>query len=60
MQHYPLTAGNKWEYKQRKGNTYSNEVTGVSGNLVTMKNSTLPDSSLVKIETGRCTANLCK
>lgn len=37
MQHYPLTAGNKWEYKQKNGNTYSNEVTGASGNLVTMK-----------------------
>lgn len=52
MQYYPLAAGNKWEYKQKNGNTYSNEVTGVSGNLVTMKNSTLPDPSHVKIENG--------
>lgn len=52
MHYYPLAAGNRWEYKQKNGNTYSNDVTGISGNLVTMKNSALPDPSHVKIENG--------
>ncbi|MBK7433911.1 MAG: hypothetical protein IPI66_08400 [Chitinophagaceae bacterium] len=36
----------------KNGNTYTNEVLEVNGNLVTMKNSTLPDPNLVKIENG--------
>lgn len=52
MHYYPLAAGNRWEYKQKNGNTYSNEVTGIDGNMVTMQNSTLPTPAHVKIENG--------
>ncbi|MBL0057007.1 MAG: hypothetical protein IPP31_12660 [Chitinophagaceae bacterium] len=52
ISYYPLAKGNKWEYKMKNGNTYTNEVLEVNGNLVTMKNSTLPDPNQVKIENG--------
>ena len=52
MNYYPLAPGNKWEYKQKDGSTYSNVVLGMEGNIATMKNSTLPDPSLVKTENG--------
>lgn len=43
MAYYPLATGNKWTYKLKDGNTYTNEVTAVDGNLFTMKNSMTPD-----------------
>ncbi|MFN8289374.1 MAG: hypothetical protein U0U70_03835 [Chitinophagaceae bacterium] len=52
MNYYPLATGNRWEYKQKNGNTYHNEVTAVDGNMVTMQNSTLPAPAHVKIENG--------
>ena len=52
LQYYPLAAGNQWEYKQKDGSTYTNSVTGVDGQIVTMKNSTLPDATHVKVEDG--------
>ena len=52
MQYYPLAAGNKWEYKQKDGSTYTNSVTGIDGDVVTMKNSTIPDATKVKVENG--------
>jgi len=52
MQYYPLAAGNKWEYKQKDGSVYTNSVVGIDGNVITMKNSTVPDATKVKIESG--------
>lgn len=52
IQYYPLAAGNKWEYKQKDGSVYNNTVLSVDGNLVTMKNSTLPETNVVKVENG--------
>ncbi len=52
MQYYPLAPGNKWEYKQKDGNLYTNSVVSVNGPIVTMKNSTVPDNTLVKVENG--------
>ncbi|MBK9982846.1 MAG: hypothetical protein IPP15_10575 [Saprospiraceae bacterium] len=52
MQYYPLAPGNKWEYKQKDGNLYTNSVVSVNGSIVTMKNSTVPDNTLVKVENG--------
>ena len=52
LQYYPLATGNKWEYKQKDGSTYTNTVLSIDGNLVTMQNSTVPSPSLVKIEAG--------
>lgn len=42
MSYYPLAPGNKWTYKLKDGNTYSNEVTAADGNLFTLKNSMTP------------------
>jgi len=42
MSYYPLAAGNKWTYKMKDGNSYSNEVTAAEGNIFTMKNSMTP------------------
>ena len=52
MNYYPLAPGNTWEYKQKDGSTYNNTVVSVNGDIVTMKNSTLPEPSAVKIENG--------
>jgi len=52
MQYYPLAPGNKWEYKQKDGNVYTNAVISIDGNIVTMKNSTVPDPTKVKVENG--------
>ncbi|MGB4846732.1 MAG: hypothetical protein WBP41_02385 [Saprospiraceae bacterium] len=52
MQYYPLAPGNKWEYKQKDGSLYTNSVVSVNGPIVTMKNSTVPDNTLVKVENG--------
>jgi hypothetical protein len=52
MQYYPLSAGNKWEYKLKDGSLYTNSVLGIEGNVVTMKNSTVPDATNVKVESG--------
>jgi hypothetical protein len=52
MQYYPLAPGNKWEYKLKDGSTYTNAVVSVDGNIVTMKNSTVPDNTRVKVENG--------
>lgn len=52
MNYYPLAPGNKWEYKQKDGNLYTNSVVSVNGPIVTMKNSTVPDSTNVKVENG--------
>jgi hypothetical protein len=52
MQYYPLAPGNKWEYKLKDGSTYTNSVTGIDGQIVSMKNSTVPDTTRVKVEQG--------
>ena len=52
MQYYPLAAGNKWEYKLKDGSLYTNSVVGIDGNFITMKNSTVPDATNVKVENG--------
>ncbi len=52
MQYYPLAPGNKWEYKLKDGSVYTNSVVSVDGNIVVMKNSTVPDPSRVKVENG--------
>ncbi len=52
MKYYPLAPGNEWEYKQKDGSLYTNSVVSVNGPIVTMKNSTVPDSILVKVENG--------
>lgn len=52
MNYYPLAPGNKWEYKQKDGSLYTNSVVSVNGPIVTMKNSTVPDSTNVKVENG--------
>ena len=52
MSYYPLAPGNKWEYKQKDGSTYTNSVISVDGNIVSMKNSTVPDATNVKVEDG--------
>jgi len=52
MQYYPLAHGNKWEYKMKDGSTYTNSVTAIDGSIITMKNSTVPDPSRVKVENG--------
>ncbi|MDZ4748365.1 MAG: hypothetical protein SH808_07735 [Saprospiraceae bacterium] len=50
MQYYPLAPGNSWAYKQKDDSTYTNAVVSISGNMVTMQNSTVPTPSRVKIE----------
>jgi hypothetical protein len=52
MEYYPLAAGNKWEYKLKDGSVYTNSVVGIDGNVITMKNSTVPDATKVKVESG--------
>lgn len=52
MNYYPLTDGNKWEYRQKDGSTYTNQVLEITGNIVTMKNSNAQDVSVVKVENG--------
>jgi hypothetical protein len=52
MNYYPLAPGNKWEYKQKDGSLYTNSVVSIDGNIVTMKNSTVPDPTRVKVENG--------
>ncbi len=52
LQYYPLAPGNKWEYKSKDGSLYTNSVVSVNGPIVTMKNSTVPDNTLVKVENG--------
>ena len=52
MQYYPLASGNTWEYRQKDGSTYTNSVAGIDGQIVTMKNSTVPDPTRVKVENG--------
>ena len=42
MSYYPLAPGNKWTYKLKDGNIYSNEVISADDNLFTMKNSMTP------------------
>ncbi|MDQ3018170.1 MAG: hypothetical protein M3R25_15770 [Bacteroidota bacterium] len=50
MIYYPLAAGNKWEYQLKDGSTYTNSVTNINGAIIKMQNSTVPDSTLVKVE----------
>jgi len=52
MKYYPLAPGNKWEYKQKDGTTYTNSVISMDGPIITMKNSTVPELTLVKVENG--------
>jgi hypothetical protein len=52
MQYYPLAPGNKWEYKAKDGSLYTNSVVSVNGPIVTMKNSTVPDNTQVKVVNG--------
>jgi len=52
MKYYPLAPGNKWEYKLKDGSTYVNSVESVNGNIVSMKNSLVPDNTRMKIEQG--------
>lgn len=52
MQYYPLAPGNTWEYKQKDGTSYTNAVTNIEGQIVTMKNSTVGDPMRVKVENG--------
>ena len=52
MNYYPLAPGNKWEYKQKDGSVYTNSVISVDGSVVSMKNSTVPDPTNVKVENG--------
>jgi hypothetical protein len=50
MNYYPLAANNEWQYKQKDGSTYTNRVTGASGNDFTMHNSAAGTSSIVRKE----------
>jgi hypothetical protein len=52
MKYYPLAPGNTWTYKQKDGSLYTNAVTRIEGQIVTMQNSTAPDPSRVKVEQG--------
>jgi hypothetical protein len=52
MNFYPLAEQNEWQYKQKDGSTYSNRVTGVSGNDFTMHNSAAGTSTIVRREGG--------
>lgn len=52
MHYYPLAEGNTWEYKQKDGSTYTNSVLHIEGKVVTMKNSTVPDPTRVKVDGG--------
>jgi len=52
MKYYPLAPGNKWEYKLKDGSTYTNSVESVNGNIVSMKNSLVPDNTRMKIDQG--------
>ena len=53
MNYYPIAPGNTWEYKQKDGSTYTNSVISIDGNIASMKNSTVPDPTFVKIESGK-------
>lgn len=57
MSYYPLAAGNSWTYTMKDGNTYTNEVTAADGNLFTMKNSMMPNTTQVKKEGDEYHAN---
>lgn len=52
MQYYPLAPGNQWTYRQKDGSTYTNAVTAMEGSIITMKNSTVAESTRVKVENG--------
>lgn len=52
MNYYPLAEGNTWEYKQKDGSTYTNSVLHIEGKVVTMKNSTVPGPTRVKVDGG--------
>ncbi|MFZ6027685.1 MAG: hypothetical protein ACOYYS_08225 [Chloroflexota bacterium] len=46
--YYPLTVGNCWTYTMKDGSNYTNAVTGVDGNIFTMKTSNLDRPQLVR------------
>jgi hypothetical protein len=50
LQYYPLAAGNKWEYKQTDGSSYTNTVLSVQGNMIAMKNSRQALPNFLKIK----------
>ncbi len=52
MDYYPLAQGNKWEYKLKDGSSYTNSVTSIDGQIVSMQNSTVADPTRVKVEHG--------
>lgn len=52
MQYYPLAQGNVWTYTQKDGSTYTNQVKGIDGAVVTLRNSSVADDTRVKVENG--------
>lgn len=54
---YPLANGNAWTYKMKDGNTYSNTVTGVDGDVFTMLNSAANLASQVKFDGSNYSTN---
>ena len=52
IQYYPLANGNTWEYSLQDGSRYTNAVVSIDGDVVTMKNSTVPDPVKLKVENG--------
>jgi hypothetical protein len=57
MAYYPLATGNKWTYRMKDGNSYSNEVTATEGNVFTMKNSLAPATIQMRKEGDNYEAN---
>jgi hypothetical protein len=52
LHYYPMAPGNKWTYQLKDGSTYTNEVTGIDDQIITMQNSTVADPTRVKVENG--------
>jgi hypothetical protein len=49
MSYQPLNLNNQWTYKQKDGSTYTNSVTGINGNSVTMLNTASNKNSEVQV-----------
>lgn len=46
--YYPLAVGNRWEYKQKDGSTYTNSITGGNANVFGALNSITNQDSQIR------------
>jgi hypothetical protein len=52
--YYPLSPGNKWEYKMKDGKTYTNEILSEENGTYTAQNSLMQNTASIKKEGDNC------